>query len=38
MPFRLEDSCRCGTVSFFDSHTPYPYQRCYSKRRNLWIE
>ena len=30
MPMRLEGSCRCGTVRFsFDSHTPYPYQRCY---------
>ena len=30
MPIRLEGSCRCGAVSFsFDSHTPYPYQRCY---------
>src|SRR5215472_2757582 len=23
-------SCRCGAISFsVDSHTPYPYQRCY---------
>src|SRR5437764_13177632 len=30
MPMRLEGSCRCGAVSFtLDSHTPYPYQRCY---------
>lgn len=30
MPMKLEGSCRCGTVSFtVDSHTPYPYQRCY---------
>src|SRR5215472_5665239 len=30
MPMRLEGSCRCGVVSFsIDSHTPYPYQRCY---------
>src|SRR6516162_2727242 len=30
MPLRLEGSCRCGAVSFsVDSHTPYPYQRCY---------
>src|SRR5207248_9491722 len=30
MPMRLEGSCRCGAVRFsFDSHTPYPYQRCY---------
>src|SRR5216683_691308 len=30
MPIRLEGSCRCGAVRFsFDSHTPYPYQRCY---------
>ena len=30
MPMRLEGSCRCGAVKFsFDSHTPYPYQRCY---------
>ncbi len=30
MPMRLEGSCRCGTISFsVDSHTPYPYQRCY---------
>ena len=27
---RLEGSCRCGAISFsVDSHTPYPYQRCY---------
>src|ERR1700756_4443607 len=30
MPMRLEGSCRCGAMSFsVDSHTPYPYQRCY---------
>src|SRR5947208_4945146 len=30
MPMRLEGSCRCGAISFsIDSHTPYPYQRCY---------
>ena len=30
MPIRLEGSCRCRAISFsFDSHTPYPYQRCY---------
>jgi hypothetical protein len=30
MPMKLEGSCRCGAVSFtVDSHTPYPYQRCY---------
>ena len=30
MPMSLEGSCRCGAVSFsVDSHTPYPYQRCY---------
>src|SRR4051794_25480333 len=30
MPMRLEGSCRCGAVRFsLDSHTPYPYQRCY---------
>ena len=30
MPMRLEGSCRCGAVGFaLDSHTPYPYQRCY---------
>ena len=30
MPMRLEGSCRCGAVQFsVDSHTPYPYQRCY---------
>ena len=30
MPMRLEGSCRCGAVKFsLDSHTPYPYQRCY---------
>src|SRR4051812_3543789 len=30
MPMRLEGSCRCGAVGFAeDSHTPYPYQRCY---------
>lgn len=27
---RLEGSCHCGAVRFaVDSHTPYPYQRCY---------
>ena len=30
MQMRLEGSCRCGAISFsVDSHTPYPYQRCY---------
>ncbi len=30
MPMRLKGSCRCGAISFsVDSHTPYPYQRCY---------
>jgi len=30
MPMRLEGSCRCGAITFsVDSHTPYPYQRCY---------
>jgi hypothetical protein len=30
MPMHLEGSCRCGAISFsVDSHTPYPYQRCY---------
>jgi len=30
MPMRLEGSCRCGAVHFsVESHTPYPYQRCY---------
>ena len=30
MPMHLEGSCRCGAVRFtVDSHTPYPYQRCY---------
>jgi hypothetical protein len=30
MPMRLEGSCRCCAISFsVDSHTPYPYQRCY---------
>src|SRR6266851_4004121 len=30
MPIRLEGSCRCDAVKFsLDSHTPYPYQRCY---------
>jgi hypothetical protein len=30
MPMRLEGSCRCRAISFnVDSHTPYPYQRCY---------
>jgi len=27
---RLEGSCSCGAVKFsLDSHTPYPYMRCY---------
>lgn len=27
---RLEGSCHCGAVRFsVDSHTPYPYMRCY---------
>ncbi len=27
---RLKGSCSCGAVKFaLDSHTPYPYQRCY---------
>ena len=27
---RLEGSCHCGAVKFsLDSHTPYPYMRCY---------
>jgi hypothetical protein len=27
---KLQGSCRCGAVGFsLDSHTPYPYQRCY---------
>jgi len=26
----LKGSCHCGAVKFeFQSHTPYPYQRCY---------
>src|SRR6476660_1211691 len=30
MPMHLEGSCRCGAIGFsVDSHTPYPYQRCY---------
>ena len=30
MPIHLDGSCRCGAISFsVDSHTPYPYQRCY---------
>lgn len=30
MPMTLEGSCRCGAVRFsVESHTPYPYQRCY---------
>src|SRR6516165_6572003 len=30
MPMRLDGSCRCNAISFsVDSHTPYPYQRCY---------
>ena len=30
MPMRLDGLCRCGAVTFaLDSHTPYPYQRCY---------
>jgi hypothetical protein len=30
MPMKLEGSCRCGAVRFsVESHTPYPYQRCY---------
>ncbi len=30
MPVALRGSCRCGAVNFScDSHTPYPYQRCY---------
>jgi len=30
MPMHLEGSCRCGAIRFtVDSHTPYPYQRCY---------
>jgi len=30
VPIRLKGSCRCGAVRFsVDSHTPYPYQRCY---------
>jgi hypothetical protein len=30
MPMRLKGTCRCGAISFsVDSHTPYPYQRCY---------
>ena len=27
---KLEGSCHCGAVKFsFESHTPYPYNRCY---------
>jgi hypothetical protein len=27
---RLEGSCHCGAVRFrVESHTPYPYMRCY---------
>lgn len=30
MPMTLTGSCRCGAVKFTcESHTPYPYQRCY---------
>jgi hypothetical protein len=30
MPMTLEGSCSCGAITFsVDSHTPYPYQRCY---------
>ncbi|MFC3124254.1 GFA family protein [Pseudoroseomonas globiformis] len=30
MPMTLHGSCRCGAVRFsVESHTPYPYQRCY---------
>ncbi len=30
MPMTLEGSCHCGAVRFsVESHTPYPYQRCY---------
>ena len=30
MPLMLSGSCRCGSVGFqVQSHTPYPYQRCY---------
>lgn len=30
MPLTLEGSCHCGAVTFsVESHTPYPYQRCY---------
>ncbi len=30
MPMTLKGSCRCGAVRFtLESHTPYPYQRCY---------
>lgn len=30
MAWKLEGSCRCGTVAFsVTSHTPYPYQLCY---------
>lgn len=30
MPMTLTGSCRCGAVRFtVESHTPYPYQRCY---------
>ncbi|WP_375282479.1 GFA family protein [Marinicauda pacifica] len=32
MTMTLEGSCRCGAVSFsVESHTPYPYQRCYCR-------
>lgn len=30
MPMTLAGSCHCGAVGFsLQSHTPYPYQRCY---------
>ncbi len=30
MPMTLNGSCHCGAVRFsVESHTPYPYQRCY---------
>jgi len=30
MPVTLEGSCHCGAIRFrLESHTPYPYQRCY---------
>ena len=30
MAWKLEGSCRCGTVALsVTSHTPYPYQLCY---------